>query len=294
MPQVVKSIMAHKHFKLGVVLVLLLSFFDVGLKLLIAIFAGRAVENINDIRQFFLAIAVVLISIGLGIFRTNIHNIVVIKTASKIFKPLHLEVFGSLLKNDPTAEDVARAQDRMHKLRDISLACGGYYIRLAFHVIFAVITGLILSWRLSVVYLVVCIMLYILFDVAGKFILRNEDNKFVPFVLSNISVIKMFHMEREVDSRFSQRDKHLTHFKLRKSVKIGMYGLKFFFIVIQSLALFGAWYMFYGWAGPGMVVSFMVVAGFITRAVWEYQSAVFYLKVAKGICRNLDEDVNHV
>jgi len=252
MPRIAKGIVDHRQFRLGIVFVLLLSFADIGLKLLIAIFASFAVENIGDMRQFFFGVAGVLVSIGFSGFRRELHNVVVIRTTSKIFKPMHMEVFGSILKLGSTGDAVTNARDRMDKLHDIVLACGGYYIRLVLHVIFAIIAGTVFSWRLSLVYLVVCVVLFILFDVAGRFNLRNKANGHMPF------------------------------------------GQKLFFIVIQTIALLGAWYMFYEWGAAGTVVSFIVVAAFFTRAIWEYRSMVFYMKEAIGVCRYLDKDVNYV
>jgi len=260
-PQIVKIALAEKGFKHGVFLMLIFATIDTLLLFMIAYFFGLAIDNgINqDTNAMLLNLAGTLVFIGLSGLRANTHNAIAKKFSNKIFKPIRMIVFGSIIKRqsssiDDSGETTAQARQNIEKLSNITLTFYNHYICLLFHVLF-VVALLVFNLRLSLFYLAILLVTLPLLTLAHK-IWRSIN--------------------------YTKTKKHITVLfsALFSALKILLMAAQLAVLIFFSRQLNITF---------GEIATFVLIACIVTRALWGYPSIVFHIKYATQILKDLEE-----
>jgi len=255
-PQIVKIALAEKGFKHGVFLMLLFAAIDTLLLFMIAYCLGLAIDNgINqNTNTMLFSIAGILVFIGLKGLRANIHSTTAKKFADKIFKSIRMIVFGSIIKrqsssnDDMSSEATAQARQSIEKLSNTTLIFCNHYICILFHILFVIVL-LVSNLQLSLLYFTALPITLLLFTLVYQ---MGQPMSDMP-------------------------KKHITIF-----INI----LKILLLTVQLAAL-----IFLGRQlnmTLGEIAAFALIAGSVTRALWEYPLIVFHAKYTAQILKDLE------
>ncbi|MCL2576503.1 MAG: ABC transporter ATP-binding protein/permease [Defluviitaleaceae bacterium] len=279
-----------------------------------ATYWGEAVDfGVGGFTQGMInSVIFMLIFIALDGIRTIILYFFVGKTAEGMFWEIRMRLFNALSFSDMASlaermrsgDAALRACEDTEQLCDIISNNFSNFLRVIFQALFAIVVCAILSWRLALAYFIFLPVSLWLLSVVSKAIerlqkkTRTEAGRSVDIALnaiSGINAVKVFSMEKEMDSRFAEVIDEA--FEARK--KIAHIGMKMTIIkytvnVMQVLALFimGAWLVSQDLITIGAVMSFVILSVYVTEAMRMIDRMISLVKSAFALSGRIYETLD--
>ena len=278
-----------KRYWAGIVFILVLAAAAGALKTLSALYWGFAVDAgiMGYINLMTIYAVIMLLFIAADGLRTALLYAVAGRVSEGMIKDIRMRMFAALamadmgrLERDMRSGDIAvRANNNATALSDLVAADFTHYSRIIFQALIAVVACLILSWQLSVVFMLALPITTFTLKLVMRPIAameketRQNVGRFANIgldAISGIHAVKTYQLEGFMSRRFDNivDENYKHHVKL---AKVGMWttSVKYIAHVIQIMALFlmGAWLTSEGIVTVGTVLAFVAISANITESI---------------------------
>lgn len=296
---------------LGLFLIVFIAFLAGVFKTITATAWGNAVDMgvANNINKMFLFIFVSLLFVFLDAVRTAIHYKIIGATTEKMFLIFRLRAFYiltdgdvSVLEKTMRSGDVAmRINSDTDQLCDIIAGNFPLIARFLFQGIIAMIACIVLSWQLSIAFLLLLpISLWIQKRISEplqkqKRTSLNAIGKAMSIatdILNGLMTVKSFNIQNEMNGRFGAA-LELSYAETLKTETIGVWMtvIKYVVRVVQVMILFimGFFLISKGTVTVGHMLSFVALSAYVSETYQESDYMIRTISSAKALAQRLYE-----
>lgn len=308
---IVRMWLDSKRYWGGMILALFIAALAGVFKTLSAFYWGAAIdEGIEGyINPMVINALLMLLFIALDAIRTAILYTIVGYVTEGMFRDVRVRIFSTLttaemgrLETDMRSGDIAvRANNNVSALCDVIAGDFTNYARLIFQALIAVVACFVLSWQLSIIFVLILPITLIVLKLIMKPIEAIERDtrqnlgrsaNIALDAITGINAVKIYKLESAMSKRFdSIVDENYIRFN--RLARVGMWttAIKYIVHIVQILILFiaGAWLVEGGLITVGAVLAFIAVSAYITEGISMADQMMLRAKRAKVLADRIYE-----
>lgn len=311
-PPLLRLLLDNKRHWLGLIVMLMLIVPSGIFKTLTATLWGQAVDLGVDgyVTEMLVSAIWMLIFIGMDALRTIILYVLVGQVTEGMFADVRAYIFKALHLTDTKSSNVHLGDIALRSCEDVDVLCEiiandqTNFARLIFQASFAIVACFILSWQLSIAFLILLpVSLWLLNWVSTSLeetIAKNRGDASLSAnvasgTLLGIDVVKLFGMEFEMTKRFTFHiNESFVHFKRASRVGIGLTIIRYVVSILQTFSLFiiGVWFVNMGVVTIGTVIAFIALAFWVTEAFGNVDWMIYSTKSAFAVSKRIYEVID--
>lgn len=285
----------NRNYVPGFIVIIGLSIVSGYIKSVSADYWGRTVDYglVGQTDDMILSVIVAVLLILIDCIRTAFHYYIMGVIIERMFFSVRKKAFEKLThvdmmafeKNFSNGDIVVRLNNDIDLLSTFSSGNISFYLRMLFSALFALISCIMISWQLSIVYLLITPLSLLLAKWLSNPI-RLETKKSMDYVgkavsmvtdmLAGISTVKIFCAE----SFFEKKIDEVLKRKFASDIKVERAGIrltatKYLTTILHTITLFlvGSWLISKQSLSVGSFISFITLSAYIT----DFLSQVDYM-----------------
>lgn len=177
-----------------------------------------------------------------------------------------------------TGEMVSRLNGEVNQLCDTVAGSVAWYLRVIFEALVTIYVCLTISVELSIVYLLIMPISFFIMNTLSKTLREKQKNialhtgnaaSLVSEMLNNIATVKVFHLEKEMSTKFAKELENSKKQELQgQQIESLIVGIRYATQIIQTIVLFVAaiYFVSKGILTPGSAIAFITICTNIRTA----------------------------